>query len=81
MLPNTGIYVITFKIIHSKGNCIEFGIIPKNFLPVENKICDKSIGYHLSNGKIHDTKEDKEKSVTSWRIVSPPLNGESNGTL
>ena len=69
VLPLTGKYVCNFKIIQSKGNCIEIGIIPQDFLPVENKICDKSIGYHVSNGKLHDTNGDKDRKTTIWRVT------------
>jgi hypothetical protein len=39
-------------------NCIEVGIMPKDFIPSANKVCDKSIGFHVANGKIHDTNGD-----------------------
>lgn len=48
-------------------NCIEFGIMPLDYLPIENKICVKSFGYHFANGKIHDTNGVKDKQSTSWR--------------
>ena len=43
--------------------------MPQDYIPIENKICDKSIGYHFANGKIHDTKGAKDKKTTAWRIV------------
>jgi hypothetical protein len=46
--------------------------MPQDFSAIENKICDKSIGFHFANGKIHDTKGVKEKKTTSWRVVSEP---------
>jgi hypothetical protein len=54
-LPNSGKYSFSVAILKSKMNCIEVGIMPYDFVITENKICDKSIGYHFANGKIHDT--------------------------
>lgn len=50
-------------------NCIEVGIMPKKYVPISNKICEKSIGFHFANGKIHDTNGLIDKKGTSWRIV------------
>lgn len=50
-------------------NCIEVGIMPKKYLPISNRICEKSIGFHFANGKIHDTNGLIDKKGTSWRIV------------
>lgn len=36
-------------------NCIEVGIMPKDYATSENKICVKSLGLHFANGKVHDT--------------------------
>lgn len=47
--------------------------MPADFIATENKICDKAIGYHFGNGKIHDTNGDKNKKSTAWRIVTDPL--------
>lgn len=58
ILPVVGKYSLSYKIERSKMNCIEFGIMPKDFIPSANKVCDKSIGFHLANGKIHDTNGD-----------------------
>ncbi len=46
--------------------------MPRNFIPVANKVCDKSIGFHFANGKIHDTNGDKDKKGTAWRAVREP---------
>ena len=46
--------------------------MPRDYIPVENKICEKSLGFHIANGKIHDTKGNKEKKTTSWRAVCEP---------
>lgn len=43
--------------------------MPNNFLPIANKVCDKSIGFHFANGKIHDTNGVVDKKSTNWRIV------------
>ena len=52
--------------------------MPRTFVPIANKVCDKSIGFHFANGKIHDTNGDKEKKGTSWRVVREPA---KKGTL
>lgn len=44
--------------------------MPYDFVITENKICDKSIGYHFANGKIHDTNGSIQKKSTTWRIVT-----------
>ena len=41
--------------------------MPGNFTPVVNKVCDKSIGFHFGNGRLHDTKGKIDKKTTSWR--------------
>ena len=43
--------------------------MPKDYIPVENKICEKALGFHFANGKVHDTKGIKEKKTTSWRAI------------
>lgn len=43
--------------------------MPFDYTPLANKLCDKSIGFHLGNGKIHDTNGDKEKKSTKWRVA------------
>jgi hypothetical protein len=73
ILPNCGKYSIDFEIARSQLNCIELGIMPKDYVCVENKICDKSIGLNVSNGKIHDTNGDIEKQSTKWREVLNPI--------
>ena len=47
--------------------------MPFDYTPLSNKLCDKSIGIHLGNGKIHDTNGDKEKKSTKWRVAYQPL--------
>ena len=47
--------------------------MPKDFIPIANKVCDKSIGLHVANGKIHDTNGNKEKKGTNWRAVHAPM--------
>ena len=44
--------------------------MPEDFVAVENKICDKSLGYHFANGKIHDTSGERSKKSTKWRVVT-----------
>lgn len=70
ILPSSGKYSFSIAVLKTKMNCIEVGIMPEDFVITENKICDKSIGYHFANGKIHDTNGDKEKKSTAWRIVT-----------
>lgn len=41
--------------------------MPGNFTPVVNKVCDKSIGFHFGNGRLHDTKGKIDKKTTAWR--------------
>jgi hypothetical protein len=41
--------------------------MPGNFTPIVNKVCDKSIGFHFGNGRLHDTKGKVDKKTTSWR--------------
>jgi hypothetical protein len=43
--------------------------MPKSYVPVSNKVCDKSIGFHFANGKIHDTNGAIDKKGTNWRVV------------
>ena len=59
--------------VRSKLNCIEVGIIPGDYVIVENKICVKSIGFNYANGKIHDTNGRKDKNSTKWREVCAPV--------
>ena len=33
-LPSTGKYTISFKIMKSEANCIEFGILPQDYIPI-----------------------------------------------
>lgn len=55
--------------------------MPTDFIATENKICDKAIGYHFGNGKIHDTNGDHNKKSTAWRIVTDPLEDGITGVL
>lgn len=43
--------------------------MPVGYTPIVNKVCDKSIGFHFANGKIHDTDGNIEKKSTNWRVV------------
>lgn len=43
--------------------------MPASFTPIANKVCDKSIGLHFANGRIHDTDGNIEKKSTAWRVV------------
>jgi hypothetical protein len=70
VLPTSGKYSFDVAVINSKANCIEVGVMPEDFVAVENKICDKSLGYHFANGKIHDTAGDRSKKSTKWRVVT-----------
>lgn len=80
-LPSTGRYALEFEVASSSLNCIEFGIMPKNYTPIANKVCDKSIGFHLANGKIHDTNGIQDKKSTAWRVVREPAKKGSGGTV
>ena len=55
--------------------------MPESFAPVENKVCDRSIGFHFANGKIHDTNGEREKKTTSWRSVRPPAETGTTGLI
>ncbi len=61
--------MLSFNIEKSHMNFIEVGIMPFDYVPVANKLCDKSIGLHLGNGKIHDTSGDMDKKSTKWRVA------------
>jgi hypothetical protein len=52
--------------------------MPSTFIPLANKVCDKSIGMHFANGKIHDTNGVIDKKGTNWRVVRQQA---KNGTL
>jgi len=41
--------------------------MPYNITPIENKVCDKALGIHIANGKIHDTNGIIDKKSTTWR--------------
>jgi hypothetical protein len=47
--------------------------LPFDYIPIANKLCDKSIGLHLGNGKIHDTNGDVDKKSTKWRVAFEPF--------
>ena len=55
--------------------------MPKNIIPVENKVCDKSLGIHIANGKIHDTNGKIDKKSTIWRPITNPRNDTCNDTV
>ena len=76
-----GKYSVTFEVLESSLNCIEVGIMPQDFEPIENKICNRSIGFHYANGKIHDTNGDREKEKTKWRLARAPTDPGSVGTI
>lgn len=46
--------------------------MPSSFKPIANKVCDKSIGFHYANGKLHDTNGVIDKRGTNWRVVREP---------
>jgi hypothetical protein len=81
ILPKTGKFSLSFKVIESELNCFEVGITPQDFVPIENKINEKALGFHFANGKIHDTKGVKEKKTTSWRAVCEPAEKGKVGTI
>ena len=81
VLPFRGKYTISVNIVESALNCIEMGIMPQEFTPVENKLCTRSIGFHFANGKIHDTNGDKEKKATSWRLAREAAQPGEKGIL
>jgi hypothetical protein len=62
-------------------NCIEIGVMPEDYSPIENKICVKSLGFHFANGKVHDTNGDKSKQSTKWREVCAPAMKGTVGTV
>ncbi len=43
--------------------------MPWSFVPIANKVCDKSIGFHFANGRLHDTNGVLDKKSTAWRMV------------
>ena len=55
--------------------------MPEDVVITENKICDKSIGYHYANGKIHDTNGNREKKSTAWRIVTDETKNGLTGLI
>ena len=55
--------------------------MPQDFTPVEHKICERSIGFHYANGKVHDTNGDKEKRGTKWRKICEPIPAGKVGTI
>ena len=81
ILPSSGKYSFETKIVKSELNCIEVGIMPQDFTPIENKICERSIGFHYANGKVHDTNGNKEKRGTKWRKICEPIPAGKVGTI
>ena len=55
--------------------------MPKDYVPIEHKICEKALGFHFANGKVHDTKGIKEKKTTSWRAICDPNPKGKLGTV
>jgi maltodextrin utilization protein YvdJ len=55
--------------------------MPKSYTPIANKVCDKSIGFHFANGKIHDTNGHLEKKSTAWRVVRDQAKDGSLGVI
>ena len=55
--------------------------MPQDFVPQVNKICDKSIGFHFANGKVHDTNGLKDKRGTKWRRICDPIPNGKVGTV
>lgn len=55
--------------------------MPEDYIPTENKICVKSLGFHFANGKVHDTKGEKTKQSTQWREVCQPAMKGVVGTV
>jgi hypothetical protein len=80
-LPSTGKYSFAVTVSHSEMNCIEVGIMPRGYVPAENKICEKSLGFHLANGRVHDTKGNKERKTTAWRAVCEQTPKGTVGTI
>ena len=81
VLPRSGKYSFAVKVIMSETNCIEVGIMSQEFIPLENKICERSIGFHYANGKVHDTNGSKEKRGTKWRVICEPIPKGKLGTI
>jgi len=81
VLPSTGKCSFAMKVAESEINCVEIGIMPQEYTPVENKICEKGLGFHFANGKVHDTKGSKEKRTTAWRAVCEPAAKGTLGTI
>jgi hypothetical protein len=55
--------------------------MPWSFLPIANKVCDKSIGFHFANGRLHDTNGVIDKKSTSWRVVREQIQEGTVGTV
>lgn len=77
----SGKYAIALTIVKSELNCIEVGIMPRDYVVSENKICVKSLGFHFANGKLHDTKGLRDKQTTSWREAQEPAAPGTVGTI
>ena len=43
--------------------------MPIGYTPQANKICDKSIGLHYANGRLHDTNGEKNKKRAHTEIL------------
>lgn len=55
--------------------------MPKDFAPIQNKLCDRSIGFNFATGKIHDTNGDIGRKATSWRVARDPFTDPFTGIL
>ena len=55
--------------------------MPRKYKPEANKICGTGLGFHIGNGKLHDTNGEKDKKVTSWRQVCPPIDKDNLGVV
>ena len=55
--------------------------MPKNYIPIEDKIYEKSLGLHIANGNIHDTNGRIDKKSTSWRNATYVRRNVCNDTI
>ena len=81
VLPTSGKYSILFKTVRSTVNAIEVGVMPRKYKVEANKICSSGLGFHLGNGKIHDTNGVRDKKSTAWREVCPPIAADNLGVV
>ena len=55
--------------------------MPIAYTPVANKICDRSIGLHYANGRLHDTNGQKAKKTTAWRQAKEAYKDKEPGCI